>query len=119
MTYRISKHRRKYSSTPIVSVTTDAHGHEQEEIVCVCTATKKVGDVLAEKIVQLLNADSQPKTKSWDSPEEYLNEVITAIKESRIDDAVEMCMSYSGGDIESAKFAVNAYRLMLNSKYGK
>jgi hypothetical protein len=54
--YRISTHTRKYSSTPIVRVTVGADGKEQEEIVCICTGQGKAsGDVLAVKIVELLN----------------------------------------------------------------
>ena len=53
--YRISKNKRKYSSTPIVRITLDAQGKELEEIVCVCTEKKEAGDRLAENIVRLLN----------------------------------------------------------------
>jgi hypothetical protein len=54
--YRISNTKRKYSTTPIVKVTTDDHGKETEEIVAVVTLTKKLGDPLSEKIVELLNS---------------------------------------------------------------
>jgi hypothetical protein len=53
--YRISKTVRKYSSTPVVRVTLDEKGKEQEEIVCLCTETKKKGDLLAPIIVHALN----------------------------------------------------------------
>ena len=57
--YAISKNKRKYSSTPIVRVTVDAQGKEQEEIVCVCTEKKEAGDRLAETIVLLLNENPE------------------------------------------------------------
>lgn len=54
--YRISKTKRKYSSTPIVRVDVDENGKEHEEIVCICTNQSKAnGDALAERIVYLLN----------------------------------------------------------------
>jgi len=56
MTYRISNQKRKYSTTPIVQVHVDAQGRETEEIVAVVTLTKKLGDPLSEKIVELLNS---------------------------------------------------------------
>lgn len=55
--YAISKNKRKYSSTPIVKVTLDEQGKEQEEMVCICLGKKEVGDKMAETIVRLLNAD--------------------------------------------------------------
>jgi len=53
--YRISRNTRKYSTTPIVEVCVDDKGKETEEIVAVVTLTKKLGDPLSEKIVELLN----------------------------------------------------------------
>lgn len=55
--YRLSKVKRVYSSTPIVRVTIDAQGKEQEEMVCICTGKKAEADMLAEGIIILLNAD--------------------------------------------------------------
>lgn len=59
--YRISTVKRKYSSTPIVKVSTDAQGKEQEEMVCICTGKKAEGDILAQKIVELLNKSDRFK----------------------------------------------------------
>ena len=53
--YRISTVKRKYSSTPIVKVSTDVQGKEQEEMVCICTGKKAEADILAARIVELLN----------------------------------------------------------------
>ena len=53
--YRVSSHKRKYGSNPIVMVTLDSNGKEQEDIVCLLPIAKKVGDELAERIVKLLN----------------------------------------------------------------
>jgi 3-dehydroquinate dehydratase len=53
--YRISNQKRKYSTTPIVKVTTDAQGKETEEIVAVVTMPKKRGDLLSVLIVEALN----------------------------------------------------------------
>jgi len=53
--YRISKNVRKYSPTPIVRVTVGTDGREQEEIVIISTLKKKEGDLLSERIVELLN----------------------------------------------------------------
>ena len=53
--YRIATKKRKYSTTPIVHVTLDANGKEQEDIVICVTLPKKDGDVLSNIIVQLLN----------------------------------------------------------------
>jgi hypothetical protein len=53
--YRISNTKRKYSTTPIVKVTTDDHGKETEEIVAVVTLPKKRGDLLSVLIVEALN----------------------------------------------------------------
>lgn len=56
--YRISQNKRKYSPTPIVIVTVDDSGHEQEEqVLCTLNMKKKDGDALLEKIVKLLNRD--------------------------------------------------------------
>lgn len=55
--YRISTKVRLYSPTPIVKVTYDEKGKEQEEIVCICQGKKKAGDEMAEKIVDFLNAE--------------------------------------------------------------
>jgi hypothetical protein len=54
-TYKISKNVRKYSSTPIVRVFTNDNGKDVEEMVCICTGKKKDADVLALKIIELLN----------------------------------------------------------------
>lgn len=56
--YRISINKRKYSTTPIVKVTTDAQGRETEEILALVTLTKKLGDALSEEIVNLLNKNN-------------------------------------------------------------
>ncbi len=56
--YRISNQKRKYSTTPIVKVSIDANGKETEEIVAVVTLTKKLGDPLSERIVELLNSQT-------------------------------------------------------------
>lgn len=53
--YRISNQKRKYSTTPIVKVTTDDQGRETEEIIAVVTLTKKLGDPLSLVIVEALN----------------------------------------------------------------
>jgi hypothetical protein len=53
--YRISNQKRKYSTTPIVKVSTDDQGRETEEIVAVVTLTKKLGDPLSLVIVEALN----------------------------------------------------------------
>jgi len=55
--YRISVNKRKWSTTPIVEVTTTEDGKEHEEIVFICTLPKKTGDALSEKVVNLLNRD--------------------------------------------------------------
>jgi len=48
--YRQSLNKRSYSTTPIVKVC-----EGKEEIVCIITLPKKEGEVLAKKIVDLLN----------------------------------------------------------------
>ena len=53
--YRISQHKRKWSSTPIVRPYLDDKGKEKEEMVVICIGKKKETDELAQKIVQLLN----------------------------------------------------------------
>lgn len=55
--YKIASKTRLYSPTPIVKITLDEKGKEQEEIVCICSGKKAVGDALSIKIVELLNAD--------------------------------------------------------------
>jgi len=62
--YAISKNNRKYSSTPIVKVTLNEQGKEQEEMVCICLGKKDVGDKMAETIVQVLN-ESIETDKYW------------------------------------------------------
>lgn len=53
--YRIATKKRKYSTTPIVRVTLDGNGNEQEDIVICVVLPKKDGDVLSNTIVELLN----------------------------------------------------------------
>lgn len=53
--YRISNQKRKYSTTPIVKVSTDAQGKETEEIIAVVTLPKKRGDLLSVLIAEALN----------------------------------------------------------------
>jgi hypothetical protein len=53
--YRISKNTRKYSPTPIVKVTVGADGREQEEIVLISVQKKGLGDIMSQRIVDLLN----------------------------------------------------------------
>jgi len=55
--YAISKNIRKYSPTPIVEVTTNAEGKEEEKIVLISTLKKKEGDELSILIVALLNRE--------------------------------------------------------------
>jgi len=56
--YRISNHKRRFSSTPIVRPYIDDKGKEKEEMVVICTGKKKEADALALKIVELLNSQS-------------------------------------------------------------
>jgi hypothetical protein len=56
--YRISNNKRKYSTTPIVEVITDAQGNETEKMVCICLLPKNEGNLLSEKIIKLLNSES-------------------------------------------------------------
>jgi len=55
--YRIStKKLRKYSPNPIVKVTVNEEGEEQEDIVLIaCNMKKKEGDELSALVVELLN----------------------------------------------------------------
>jgi len=53
--------KRKYSSTPIVHVTVDDKGREEEEIVCICPQKKDNGDAMALRIIKLLNNDVNNK----------------------------------------------------------
>lgn len=53
--YRIATKKRKYSTTPIVRVTLDGNGNEQEDIVICVVLPKKDGDVLSNTIIELLN----------------------------------------------------------------
>lgn len=55
--YRLSTNTRKYSPTPIVRVTVEADGKEQEEIVLISTLKKKEGDAMSQKVVDLLNRE--------------------------------------------------------------
>ncbi len=53
--YRISNNKRKYSTTPIVEVITDAENKETEKIICLILLPKKDGDIMSENLVNLLN----------------------------------------------------------------
>jgi hypothetical protein len=53
--YQISSNVRKYSPTPVVEIMTDENGNKSERIVFISTLTKKEGNELSEKIVELLN----------------------------------------------------------------
>jgi hypothetical protein len=53
--YRLSTNKRKYSPDPIVKVTVDEKGREEEEIVLIPVMKKDTGDKFSAKIVELLN----------------------------------------------------------------
>jgi hypothetical protein len=53
--YKISSNIRKYSTTPIVEVIIDENGREKENIVICVTLPKEKGNVLSQKIIDLLN----------------------------------------------------------------
>jgi hypothetical protein len=56
--HRIASAKRKYSTTPIVRVTLDGNGKEQEDIVICVVLPKNEGNALSEKIVELLNGSN-------------------------------------------------------------
>lgn len=51
--YAQSSNKRKYTTTPIVRMNKD----NKEEIVCLITLPKMDGEILAERIIFLLNDD--------------------------------------------------------------
>jgi len=53
--YRISRDKRKWSSTPIAKIVIDDNGKENERLVLCSFLSKKEGDELLEKIVRFLN----------------------------------------------------------------
>ena len=55
--YRISRDKRKWSTTPIAKVVTDDNGKENEKLILCSFLPKKEGDELCEKIVMFLNEE--------------------------------------------------------------
>lgn len=55
MKYKISENVRKYSPTPIVEIITDPSGKQKEKIVICVVLPKEEGNILSQKIVDLLN----------------------------------------------------------------
>jgi hypothetical protein len=54
--YRLSKNKRKYSPDPIVRVTVDDDGKEEEEVTFISTMRpKEVADAFSLRIVNFLN----------------------------------------------------------------
>lgn len=55
--YRQASNVRKHSTTPIVRVTVDANGKEQEEIVlCITNMPKAEGNEFARALIEIMNS---------------------------------------------------------------
>ena len=63
--YRISKNKRKHSTTPIVKVHIGLDGKEKEEIVLLSPLTSKIGDPLLESVVEFLNESDSSEYRKF------------------------------------------------------